>query len=698
LSTGWRKARRCGAWLGGLAWALTLPAEAGVTKFTVTSVQSPAFGGQAFGAAGQFELIRGIAEAEIDPADPKNSIITDLEHAPRNANGKVTYATTVAIAKPIDMSKSSGVLLHSNSNRGGGNPVASDAGDVYVLVGWQAEVPASSPNRVTVAPVAVNPDGSPITGVALARMADMAPGTTTMTLQVLGRDVPYDAVMDQSRARLIRKVSETRTGVNGPTFEVPPSDWAFADCRTVPFPGTPDPRRLCVKGGFDPAYLYEMTYQVKNPLVLGVGLAAMRDVVSWLRYDSADKAGTANPVAGRIRHAVGQGISQSGNVMKTFLNLGFNADEAGRIVFDGVNPHIAGRQTAINIRFGVPSGSGTLYEPGGEGVLWWTHYWDQVREDREPASLLDRCHATRTCPKVFETFGATEFTGRLMSIALTGTDGKADLPLPPNVRRYYFPGTTHGGGGGGFSATPGDPGSCALPPNPNPENEQLDALMVALKEWVVEGRRPPPSRYPKLSDGTLVPGNAAAMGFPSIPGVPSPDGLAIGLMEYDYGDALHYNDFSGVITVQPPAIRQIIPPYLPKVDADGNEIAGAESVLHQAPLGTYTGWNPTAKGWFKGQVCGGGLVGGFIPFKKTPAERNAAGDPRPSLQERYGTLDGYVCAVTRAARKEVARRFLLPADADKFIAQASASDVLPAEPADRQAAVTARRLCVGMGR
>jgi hypothetical protein len=675
---------------------------AAVTRFTITARESPAFDGMEFGAAGQYEILSGVVEAQIDPADPRNAIIHDLELAPREPNGMVRYETTVAIAKPIDMSRSTGVLVHLNSNRGGSGFTIEDGfasgvppGDVEVLVGWQAELLETARHRVTHAPVARNPDGSDVTGTVLARMADMEPGTTTMTLQVLGRDIPYDAVMDQSRARLVRKESETRSGVNGPTTEIPASDWAFADCGTVPFPGTPSPRHLCLRNGFDPAFLYEMSYEAKNPLVLGVGLAALRDVNSFLRYETADAAGNPNPLAGGITHAVIQGVSQSGNILKTFLNLGFNQDLEGRIVFDGANPHIAGRQTSINVRFGLPSGSGTLYEPGGEGVLWWSSYADTVRKGRAPQGLLDRCAATNSCPKIFETFGASEFTGRLMSVALTGTDGKADLPLPSNVRRYYFPGTTHGGGNGGFSATPGPLGACTLAPNPNPEDQQMAALRVALTEWVVDNREPPPSEYPTLATGTLVPANARAMGFPAIPDVPSPDGLAIPLIDYDFGDQLEYNDFSGTITRQPPTIGAIVPPLLPAVDEDGNETSGVPSVLHQAPLGTYTGWNPARRGWFAGQACGGGLTGGFIPFAKTRAERVAAGDPRPSLEERYGTQEGYVCAVTRAAEREVGRRFLLRPDADRLIAQAKeqVSAFLPATASSADAARVAAGHC-----
>jgi hypothetical protein len=264
-----------------------------------------------------------------------------------------------------------------------------------------------------------------------------------------------------------------------------------------------------------------------------------------------------------------------------------------------------------------------------------------------------------------------------MTVALTGTDAKVDLPLPANVRRYYFPGTTHGGDDeGGFSAKPAPVSGCVLAKNPNPEVETMNALQLALADWVMKGAEPPASVYPKLSNGDLAANTKEAMGFPDLPGKPSPTGMAIGLMDYDFGPELNYNDFSGVITRQPPGIKQTIPALMPKVNADGNEMVGIPSIQHQVPLGTYTGWNMTAGGFFKGQPCGGGLTGGFIPFQNTKAEREAAGDPRPSLQERYGTKEGFVCAVRTAAKREIASRFLLQQDADRLIKQAADSDVL----------------------
>ncbi len=424
-----------------------------------------------------------------------------------------------------------------------------------------------------------------------------------------------------------------------------------------------------MKGGFDPASEYTLVYTAQDPLVLGIGFAATRDLNSFLRYD--DEPG-ANPLAGQIRWAISRGDSQSGNFIRSYIHLGFNQDEAGRIVWDGANPHIAARQLALNFRFAVGGGYAAPYQPGSEGVLWWSDYQDRAHH-RAEGGLLDRCRATNTCPKIFDTFGGVEFWFLRESPDLVGTDAKADIPLPPNVRRYFFPGTTHGGGRGGFSTTaPAVPESCMLPANPNPESDTMRALTAALIDWVTKGTEPPPSRYPHLDQ--LADAKAAAIGFPKIPGVPSPDGLVNPVYDFDFGPDFNYNDESGLITKQPPAIRQVIPTLVPKVNADGNDASGLPSVLMQVPLGTYLGWNVTAAGFDKGKVCL--LNGSFIPFARTKAERLAKGDPRLSLEERYGSHKAYVEAVKAAAEKAVAERFLLRDDANRLIAEAEASGVL----------------------
>jgi hypothetical protein len=409
--------------------------------------------------------------------------------------------------------------------------------------------------------------------------------------------------------------------------------------------------------------------------VLGIGFAATRDIVSFLRYSDKDDDGTPNPVRSLVKHAIAFGTSQSGNFIKTFVHLGFNQDEAKRMVWDGVNPNIAGRQLAMNIRFAIPGGAAGVYEPGSEGVLWWSDYRDDAR-GRGAGGLLDRCRPTRTCPKIIETFGSSEFWGLRMSPGLVGTKADADIPLPPEVRRYYFPGVTHGGGRGGFQlvATRTTGRNCALPDNPNSTMESMRALRRALTDWVVKGTTPPESRYPTLAAGDLVPPFRVAMGFPAIPGAPLPDNLVNTLPNYDFGPQFHYNDLSGTIAAQPPAIRGSIPMLVPRTDSDGNEVGGIPSVWHQVPLGTYLGWNVTVSGYLKGRQCG--FAGGFIPFTRTKEERLASGDPRPSLEERYGSHAAYVNKVRAAARRLVEQRFLLQDDADRLVREADASDVL----------------------
>ena len=636
--------------------------------------ESPAFRGMAFGKAGQYEILSGHFFGEIDPRDPHNSIITDLSFAPRNARGMVEYSATFAFARPIDMSKFNGVLYYSVVNRGHGAPAGSDDGRVNLVSGWQGDLLEDAGLQSLAAPVARHPDGSPLTGPVLERLIDIPANTTTIDLRAapyVGLTYQRPLTLDTAQASLKRRASAV-----APASTVAGSDWAFADCRETPFPGTPDSGKLCVKGGFDPAAEYVLTYTAKDPLVLGIGYAATRDLNSFLRYAARDDEGTTNPLAGQIRWAISRGDSQSGNFIRSYIHLGFNQDEAGRIVWDGAHPHIAGRQLALNFRFAVGNGYAAPYQPGSDGVVWWSEYADRVR-GHPTAGLLDRCRASHTCPKIFETFGALEFWFLRESPDLVGTDAKSDIPLPANVRRYFFPGTTHGGGRGGFSAAPPPaPRGCQLPANPNPESDTLRALTAALIDWVTKGIEPPPSRYPLFRQ--LAPATQAALGFPRVPGVPSPDGLVNPLLDYDFGPDFNYNDESGVITRQPPAIKAILPTLVPKVDADGNDVGGVPSVLRQVPLGTYMGWNIVASGFDQGQICK--LNGAFIPFAQTKAERIASGDPRLSLQERYGSHGAYVDAVKAASRKAVAERFLLPADAERLIREAMASAVLADRP------------------
>ena len=650
-------------------------AEARVTRIVVEQRDAPAFNGQKFGSAGQFETLSGHFYGELDPKDPHNALITDIQFAPRNARGMVEYSATFSLSKPVDMSKASGVLFYTVPNRGNGAATGSPEGHVSLVSGWQGDVAVQAGKQTIRVPVAHNPDGSPITGPVMERFINMPPDSTTLDIGTAPYTALYyqrPATLDTARASLVKRATQ-----DGPAIPVASSDWAFADCGKAGFPGTPDPAKICVKAGFDPAFAYELVFTAKDPLVLGIGYAATRDINAFFRHAEKDDSGTPNPVAKQIRWGIAKGSSQSGNFLRSYINLGFNQDEAGRIVWEGVNPHIAARQLVLNLRFSVPGGAAGKYEPGSEAVLWWSDYEDKARH-RPAAGLLDRCKASGTCPKILETFGALEFWYLRMSPDLVGTDARADIPLPSNVRRYFFPGTSHGGGRGGFSTkTAPPPAGCQLPANPNPETETMNALLAALTDWVTKGVEPPPSRYPRLDRGELVPATNAALGWPAIPGYPSPEGLVNPVMDHDFGPEVKYGDLSGVIGRQPPAVRGTLPTLVPKVDADGSDVGGVPSVLRQAPLGSYLGWNPTAKGFDKGRQCT--LSGGFIPFAATRAERNATGDPRLSLEERYKDHAGYVAAVKAAAEKAVSERFLLRADADKLIAQAEAGDVLAAK-------------------
>ena len=666
--------------------ACAAPANARITRIVIEHRESPAYQGRFFGETGQFERLTGHAYGELDPKNPLNAVITDIQFAPRNAHGMVEYVATFSLAKPVDMGKTSGVLIYEVANRGrialataSSDPGAMadyfKRGHVLLSSGWQGDIPAADGLETIAVPIAKNSDGSSITGPVLVRFSDMPPKVNTLPIvysRGAGVARPQPASLDTSKALLTRRASE-----GGEIIPIRSSDWAFGDCGATAFPGTPDASKICLKGGFDPAFLYELTYTAKDPQVLGIGYAATRDLNSFFRYGEQDESGASNLLTKKMLFAIGQGNSQSGNFLRSFIHLGFNQDESKRMVFDGLNDNIAVRQLAMNFRFAIPGGLANLFEAGSDGVVTWSDYADEARH--QPAgSLLGRCHATNTCPKIFETFGSSEFWVLRASPNLVGTKADRDIPLPPNVRRYYFPGVTHGGGRGGFTAkTPKTPAACELPENPNPSSDTLRALMVALVEWVTKGTAPPPSQYPRLDRGELAAPTQAALHSPIIPGVPLPDGIINPLYDYDFGPDFNYRDLSGAISIQPPVIRQILPSLVPKVDADGNETTGVPSVLHQVPLGTYLGWNVAAEGFFKGTECG--LSGSYVPFAKTKAERLANGDPRPSLEERYGTHERYVAIVQTAAARMVRDRFLLQDDADRLIAQADSSDVLKAK-------------------
>jgi hypothetical protein len=674
---------------GFLIW--TPQAQASVKKIVVEKKVSPAFEGASFGPAGQYETLAGRAFGELDPNDPHNAIITDIRLAPRNRNGKIEYVASFFLVKPIDMSKSSRLMWHDVPNRGGRVtivPAERNFGDVGLSSGWQGDnsggtVPGQN-NDYVVVPIATNPDGSPVTGLVMGRIVN-ARGADSQAMFVLGSPVPYKPLsLDTKKATLTTHASETIEGVIGDPKTIPSTDWAWAKCSAAsPFPGTPDPTQICLKSGFDPRLLYQVVFTAKDPWVLGIGFAAFRDVAAFFRNAKQDDEGTPNPVAGNVSWVISRGRSQSGNFLRAFIQLGFTQDESNRKVYDGAWPIIAGRRVTLNTRFAMPDGALNLYHAGTEGPLWWTDWPDPAR-GLPTAGILDRCTATRTCPKIFEHFGSAEVWDFHLGVNFVGTSADKDIPLPTNVRRYYIPSTTHGGGAGGFSVVPAAAPACPgtnfgrgiWPANPVPHTETMNALRVHFRNWVMKETPPPASVWPTLAGGYLVDPTKEALGFPTIPGVPvtAPTGLINPLRDYDWGSGFNYVDGSGVPSKMPPVVKHAIRMKAVRVDSDGNELGGVPVVLRDAPLGTYLGWNIVSDGFFKGQICN--YAGGMIPFATTRAERMASGDSRLSLEERYTNHEGYVEAVKKAAARAVSQGFLLQSDAAALTAQAAASNVL----------------------
>src|SRR5205809_2993632 len=549
-----------------LAWAPST--EARVTRIVVDTKVSPAFGGASFGTAGQYETLAGRVFGELDPGDHHNTIINDIDLAPKNSRGKVEYMATFFLVKPIDMSKSSHLMWQDVPNRGGRITLAvasRNDGDIGLSSGWQGDNSGDTAHEPTpgnvndwaVVPIPKNPDGSSITGVVMGRIMNVG-GVNSQPIIEHSNPIPYKPVtLDTTQATLESHDHETIDGIVTGANRIASSDWAWARCSAAnPFPGTPDATQICVKNGFLPNKLYQVVFTSKDPYVLAVGSAAFRDAASFFKYETQDDFGTPNPVAGQIAWVITRGSSQSGTFVRQLIHYGFTQDEANRKVYDGAWPIIAARRIGLNFRFAKPDLVMKLYEAGSEGPLWWHKYPDHVR-GLPPEGILDRCEASNTCPKIVEHFGAAEAWGQKLTTGWVGTAAVNDIPLPKNVRRYYFASSPHGGGGGGFSVSPGSIPSCSsnnygpgtFPSNPMPQTQTVNALRFHFRNWVMQGTLPPDSVYPTLAKKTLVEPSKAAMGFPDIPAVlastnPDAPGLDVGggpskfvqaMMQYDWG-------------------------------------------------------------------------------------------------------------------------------------------------------------------
>lgn len=674
-----------------LALTLLLPlvAEARITELVITSTgsESPTFEGSSFPPVGQYERLVGVAKGELDPNDPLNAGIVDIEKAPRNARGMVEYDVDIFILKPVDLSRGNGRIFYDVLNRGNKLAIgffnsgylggighgslranvpqsAADAGNGFLMrhgytivwSGWQVSYPIPGQSDISGSriqagggrmsarfPTAKNSDGSPIVGLSREEAivsSNASPFVVNLT---------YPAA-DLNPANATLTVRERQ---QDPRQTPPGMSWRYLDQWHIEIVRPSSPV-------FDGGAIFEFIYPAQDPTVSGMALASLRDVNSFLRYEVMDDAGNPNPLApgGRpaIERAIVYGASQSGRFLRDFIYEGFNQDERGRIVFDGAMPDIAGsRRNWINFRFSQTGRFSRQHEDhfqaGDQFPFTYGILHDPISGLTD--GILAGCQATGTCPQIMHTDTNSEVWQARASLVVTDTAGE-DITLPDNVRAYLFDSAQHVWLGGVPAR-----GICQQLSNPMDYQPIRRALLVALDQWVTDGTEPPASRFPSRADGTLVPSDQASTGFPAIPGV-TYNGVFNWLRLTDYG-------------VQPPAEGDFYPVFVTKVDGDGNGLAGIRPPDVEVPLATHTGWNLRAAGQAQNELCG--TTGSYIPFAATRAERLASGDPRPSIEERYKNHGRYVSAIAHAVNRLRQQRLLLDADAQAYKEAAAQSGI-----------------------
>jgi Alpha/beta hydrolase domain len=629
------------------------PCAAKIVKFEILKVESPAFEGRTFGAVGTYDRIVARATIAVAPDDIHNQVIVDLDRAPRNAQGQVEATTDVEILRPTVAANGNRTLFYEVLNRGSklglalfndipavtndlvkaadaGNGFLMNHGYTVVWSGWQGDIIPGS-GRMTFSP----PIAPGVTGLAREDFIfDHTDNPAIGTLSYPAADLdPVNAKISVREREADPRTSPAGLGV---TFE--------------------NPTRISVKRpeGFDAGAIYEFIYVAKDPKVMGLGFAATRDVVSFLRNEAADGSGTANPLAGRIDRAIGFGLSQSGRYLHDYLYLGFNADEAGRTVFEGLMPHISGgKKTFTNYRFGQPGRSpyehADMLYPGADFPFTYPVITDIVTGKSD--GFLARCLATGKCPKIIKSDSELEFYQQRASLVVTDTQGNP-ITMPDNVRLFLLSNLQH-------YALAQDKSQmvkvCANPTNPLNAGPAVRALLVAMNEWITKGALPPDSRYPSRTEATLVPPWADAVGFPNIPGFAYPSRIA-------QPTALKSEDM-------PPSKGAAYPVFVPKTDADGRDIAGIHLPTLEAPAATHTGWNLRKAGFSEGELCDNN--GSMMPFAATREERLKINDPRLSMEERYPHAGDRAAAIAKAAQQLIRDRLLLEEDAGLFIANSN---------------------------
>ena len=629
-------------------------------------------GGQAFGVVGRYEQIDGMAYFAVDPLHGDNAVIADIGLAPRNGAGLVEFASDFRVIKPVDNDHGNGRLLLDVPNRGKelalknlnsapdappdadphpGNGFLMRQGYSLVWCGWQHDVPNGPGLFRCKVPNARNADGTAVSGRIVISFQPTAPVATQFLSDRDHTPYPTNHLESWDSTLTVQEYED------GPETVIPREEWAFA--RLVDGRRVPDAAHITTDGGFEAWKVYRVVYETSHAPVVGLGLLATRDMVAWLRYADADDVGSANPLAGALGRAYAYGRSQSGRFLRQLLHLGLNRDEQGRVVFEGVLPNVAGgKMGEFNVRFGQPSSL------SNRSVNNLPPFLDN-EPDGEDGVLAE---ATRrgVAPKVIYTNTSSEYWGGHGALAHTTADGKTDVELSDTVRSWLFCGTQHAPANLPISDTNPDTGARGTQAlNYVDYRPLMRAALYWLDRWVTHNEEPPANRYPNHADGTLVPAAELAGRFATLPGVVFPT----------YQKAMRELNFGpdrATPTVIPPEVGEEYPSLVSAVDGDGNELGGVRLPAVEVPLATYTGWNvrhPDLGGIGQTLAPGGTVVGGAIPFAATRGERLASGDPRPSIEERYGSREEYLARVRESAAALVDAGYMLAEDVEVVVGQ-----------------------------
>ena len=628
---------------------VSVPVRAEVLQVIVDS-RTP-FAADVPDKVGPYERIRGRVVYALDPNHKANKSIVDLSRAATNGEGLVEFYADFEIIAPVDKSLAKRTVLYDINNRGrrlwGMQPFFLRHGYVTVSSGWIAEVPLDNRLLRIEAPVALGEDGVPMVGMVRSELTTDAP-TNRLPLASRGA-LAYEPVIDS-----LPKAELTKRRRERDTAELIPRDhWEFLLAKGPQEEGSGLIEAVIeMPGGFEPGLLYDLIYEARGSVVQGAGFAAIRDFVSFLKHDGSAlnplRDSSGQPLASRV---IGEGRSQSGRALRMFLYEGFNTDEQGRQVFEGVMPVISGGgQGFFNHRFASPTRTanehtGHLYPVD---VFPFTYGEETDPFTNQTDSLLRRSRADGTAPKVMHLDTTSEYWHRSASLVLTDPTGTRDTAMPDDVRVYVFGGSQHGP-----SSRPSERGQ--LPPNPNVYQPFLETLFVSMDKWITDGTPPPRSVYPTIGAGTLVPWLAQETGWTALPGVNYP--TTIQQPEpVDYG-----SDFAETRRIDHHPPKRTEDRYgvrVPVLDADNNERGVLRMPAVSVPIATYTGWNLRNPGIGVPEALLG-LAGGYLEFPKTERDRVASGDPRRSIEERYADFNDYLEKTMRAADTLILTGYLL---------------------------------------